>query len=181
MNVSFTAAGPQWALSFERDLEHSPDKVWRALTERELLREWFPADIEGEWEPGAALRFIFLHGEGDGLPEDQLLGEVLEVDPPRNLWFRWGDHFFRCELTTERGGCRLVFSDTFADASEGARNATGWNLCLANLDLILDGAAVAKFTIDRWHQRFTHYSKEFEAAAGPQQGLPENYPRTGEQ
>ena len=69
--------GPRFALRLERRLPHSPEKVWRALTERELLKQWFPADVEGAWTVGATLRFHFLHGEGDNMPEEDLQGEVL--------------------------------------------------------------------------------------------------------
>ncbi|WP_432420569.1 SRPBCC domain-containing protein [Nocardia carnea] len=38
-------------------LAHPPAKVWRALTESEHLRHWFPADILGERRAGAEVRF----------------------------------------------------------------------------------------------------------------------------
>jgi len=41
-------AGDRWQLHFTRRLPHPPEKVWRALTEPEHLKEWFPNDIEGE-------------------------------------------------------------------------------------------------------------------------------------
>ena len=74
--------GPRYTLAVERRLAHAPEKVWRVLTERGLLTQWFPCDVEGGWQVGAQLRFTFLHGEGDGLPEDDLKGEVLAVDEP---------------------------------------------------------------------------------------------------
>ena len=175
MDASFTKSGKRYTLLFERNLAHMPEKVWRVLTDRELLRQWFPCDVEGEWKVGAELRFAFLHGEGDGLSEDELRGEVLAVDPPKHLEFRWGDHFYLCNLTPEADGCRFIFSDSFEDASEGARNAAGWELCLSNLDLLLEGAALAKFALDHWKKNFERYAKKFEPEAGPQQGLPENF------
>ncbi|UMG93452.1 SRPBCC domain-containing protein [Nocardioides sp. TF02-7] len=39
--------GDRVGLRFERRLAHPPEKVWRALTESEHLRHWFPADIVG--------------------------------------------------------------------------------------------------------------------------------------
>lgn len=176
MDASFTKEGPRYSLSFERKLRHSPEKVWRVLTERELLSQWFPCDVEGEWKEGAKLQFTFLHGEGEGLSDDELRGEVLRVDPPSRLEFRWGEHFYRCELKADGSGCRLVFTDSFDDPSLGARNAAGWEICLENLDLVLEGAAAAKFMIDLWQRKFEHYAKKFRKQAGPQEGLPENYP-----
>ena len=73
-------AGERRSITQEIRLKAPVDAVWRALTERELLRKWFPADVEGEWTAGAKLRFVFLHGEGEGLSDDELSGEVLAVD-----------------------------------------------------------------------------------------------------
>ena len=178
MDASFSKNGPRYTLLFERQLSHPPEKVWRVLTERELLRQWFPYDVDGDWKVGAPLRFTFLHGEGEGLPEDVMRGEVLKVDPPHQLEFRWGDHYYRCELIAEGEGCRLIFSDSFGDASEGARNAAGWEACLQNLDLILEGGSAVKFVVDAWRNRFEYYAQKFELIAGPQAGMPENYPET---
>jgi hypothetical protein len=32
-------------LRFERDLHHSQDRVWRAVTDPQELRDWFPAEV----------------------------------------------------------------------------------------------------------------------------------------
>ena len=69
MDATFVKAGARYTLGLERRLAHSPEKVWRVLTERELVKQWFPADIDGEWKVGATLQFKFLHGEGDGLSD----------------------------------------------------------------------------------------------------------------
>ena len=42
---------------FERRLAHSPERVWRAVTEPDELAAWFPDTIEGEFAPGAEVRF----------------------------------------------------------------------------------------------------------------------------
>ena len=143
MDASLTKTGPRYTLGLERRLAHSPEKVWRVLTERDLLNQWFPCDVEGEWKVGSELRFNFLHGEGEGLPEEDLRGEVLVLDPPRLLEYRWGTHLLRCELTADGDGCRLLFSESFEDASWGARNAAGWEMCLDNLELLVQGQSGA--------------------------------------
>ncbi len=176
MDATLKQSGSRYVLALERRLAHPPEKVWRVLTERELLKQWFPCDVAGAWTVGSELRFTFLHGEGDDLPEEDLRGEVRTVEPPRLLEFRWGDHEFRCELVPHEGGCRLLFSESFEDASWGARNAAGWEMCLDNLGLVLDGAAVAKFAVEVWKERFAHYVSKFEPDAGPQQGMPESHP-----
>jgi uncharacterized protein YndB with AHSA1/START domain len=174
MDATLTKDGALLVLRLERRLSHTPEKVWRVLTEREHLKQWFPADIHGGWEVGAALSFEFMHGEGEGLPEEQLRGEVLTVDEGRLLEFRWGDGVIRYELIPDGDGCRLLLSETLSDASWGARDAAGWEMCLDNLDLLIDGAAVLKFSWDAWRPKFEYYKKKFEPEHGPQDEPPED-------
>jgi len=174
MDAALTKAGPLLRLNLERHLAYAPEKVWRVLTERELLKQWFPCNIEGDWKVGAALRFEFLHGEGEGLSEDQLRGEVLAVELHRLLEFRWGNGVIRCELIPDGDGCRLLFSETLDDASWGARNAAGWEMCLDNLELLIEGGTLAKFAWDAWRAKFERYKKKFEPEHGPQDEPPES-------
>ena len=39
--------GEKWTLVLVRELRHSPDKVWQALTDPAHLREWAPFDADG--------------------------------------------------------------------------------------------------------------------------------------
>lgn len=174
MDATFVKAGARYTLGLERRLAHSAEKVWRVLTERELLKQWFPADVEGEWRVGANLQFTFLHGEGEGLPEEELRGEVLRVLRPRLLEFRWGKHIIRSEVIEDGDGCRLLFSETLDDPSWGARNAAGWELCLDSLETILKGGTLVKFAWDVWRAKFRRYVKKFEPEFGPQGEPPEN-------
>jgi uncharacterized protein YndB with AHSA1/START domain len=176
MDASLTRSGEHCVLALERRLPHPPEKVWRVVTEKELLHQWFPAHVLGEWEVGAPLAFEFQHGEGDGLPEEELRGEVLTVEPGRLLEFRWGQSILRCELIPDGDGCRLLFSETLENASWGARNAAGWEFCLENLETILDGAAVGAFVMRAWRGRFEHYVAAFQPEFGPQEGPPETHP-----
>ena len=71
--------GTRPAVRLERQLPDSPATVWRALTEREQLRSWFPCDVivEGDhWVAGAAITFPF----PPEVIDMTLTGEVLEVD-----------------------------------------------------------------------------------------------------
>jgi uncharacterized protein YndB with AHSA1/START domain len=50
------------AVRLERHLVDPPAVVWRALTEREQLRSWFPCDVivsDGGWRAGAEISFPF--------------------------------------------------------------------------------------------------------------------------
>ena len=52
--IDKTAPSQTESISFEFDLHHSPEKVWRALTDPALLAEWLLPVVGLELEPGAA-------------------------------------------------------------------------------------------------------------------------------
>lgn len=67
-------------LSFECDLPDAPEKVWRALTEPELLAAWMmPNDMKAE----AGSRFAFAG------PDAPIECEVIEAEPCRLLRYSW--------------------------------------------------------------------------------------------
>ncbi|HYZ30585.1 MAG TPA: SRPBCC domain-containing protein [Thermoleophilaceae bacterium] len=156
----------QPAVRLERRLPDPPAVVWRALTEREQLRSWFPCDVivaGGRWEAGAAITFEF----PAEVIDMTLSGDVLEVDEPRVLAFTWGEETLRFELTPEDGGTRLVLIDELPP-SAAARNAAGWESCL-------DRLAGVEPAPDAWRPRFEAYATEFEPELGPQEGPPAGY------
>jgi uncharacterized protein YndB with AHSA1/START domain len=147
-------------LHFDRQLTRPPAAVWRALTDREELKAWFPCDIITEgWKVGASLRFVFRGGEWHDLD-----GTVLEYDEPHVLAFTWGDETLRFELSESEGGTRLLFTDEL-DPSIAARNAAGWDVCL---ELLESGQT----DDDLWKVRFDHYVAAFAPALGDQVGPP---------
>ena len=155
--------GSRPAVRLERRLPDPPATVWRALTEREQLRSWFPCDViveGGEWVIGAVITFPF----PPEVIDMTLTGEVLEVDEPRLLVFTWGDDTLRFELSPFGDGTLLVLIDELA-ASGAARNAAGWDTCL-------DRLAGLEPAPDAWQPRFEAYAARFEPAVGPQEGPP---------
>ena len=169
MDARIEKDGSRYTLIVERRLEYPVERVWRVLTERELLKQWFPCDVEGEWTVGAPLRFVFLHEVGDGVSEEDLVGEVIAVEPPSLLEYRWGRSVIRCELHAESGACRFVLSELLEDPSMGARSAAGWEMCLQNLDTVLQAGTVAKFVWDVWQAKFDRYVKLFTPTFGKQE------------
>lgn len=74
------------SLSFEFDLRHSPEKVWRALTDPVLLAEWLLPVIGLELEPGAAFTFKTQpHPGWDGVVNCRML----EIEAHRKLRYAW--------------------------------------------------------------------------------------------
>ncbi len=158
--------GARPAVRLERLLPDPPRSVWRALTEREQLRSWFPCDVVlagGEWTVGASIAFPF----PPEVIEMTLTGEVLAVREPELLVFTWGEETLRFELSAEDGGTRLVLIDELP-APGAARNAAGWETCLDRL-AGLDPAPTA------WQPRFEAYAASFAPVLGPQEGPPSGY------
>jgi uncharacterized protein YndB with AHSA1/START domain len=153
------------AVRLERQLPGPPSVVWRALTDREELRSWFPCDViveGGRWEVGAAIIFPF----PPEVIDRTLTGEVLEVDRPNALAFSWGEETLRFELTPQDHGTRLVLINELSP-SAAARNAAGWDMCLDRL-AGLDPPR-------EWQSRFDVYSATFTSVLGPQEGPPAGY------
>jgi uncharacterized protein YndB with AHSA1/START domain len=74
------------SISFEFDLHHSPEKVWRALTDPVLLTEWLLPVVELKLEPGAAFTFKTQPYPGwDGIVNCR----ILEIEAHRKLSYTW--------------------------------------------------------------------------------------------
>ena len=151
-----------WRLRFERRLAHSPQRVWRAITEPEHLAAWFPqAVVVSAWEVGAPLQF-------DGFD-----GEVLAFEEGSMLAFRWGTDVIRLEVRPDGDGTRLTLLDSIDQLGKAARDAAGWHVCLDRLAAHLDGASSAGTTGDRWRAVHPGYVEAFgpeAATVGPPAG-----------
>jgi uncharacterized protein YndB with AHSA1/START domain len=145
-------------LTYERELAHPPEKVWRAITESEHLHHWFPADIVGERVPGAELRFVFwpetVEQAGDeveavGVPLDDpsLPGRLITWEPPRLLELTWDTEQLRFDLDPVDGGTRLRL--TVRASEPGPRGyqstAAGYHVCLDALAAHLDQDSFSLF------------------------------------
>lgn len=153
-------------LRFERQLAHSPQRVWQALTDDGELATWFPARIDGAREPGAPLSFIFPPVAGQ-VPADSteegavMTGEMLVFDPPSVLEYMWDVDLLRWELEPRDGGTLLTFTHIFDDKRRGARDAAGWDICLASLSALLAKRVAEPFTDERHADLFAHYEERF--------------------
>jgi uncharacterized protein YndB with AHSA1/START domain len=84
--IDKTAPSQTESISFEFDLHHSPEKVWRALTDPVLLAEWLLPVIGLELAPGAAFTFKTQPQPGwDGIVNCRFL----EIEAQRKLSWRW--------------------------------------------------------------------------------------------
>lgn len=160
MNGELERIGDAWRLRFTRELAHAPEKVWRAITEPEHLRCWFPDPIVGEWTVGAPLRFESAYVDGGFFD-----GRVLTVEPPRLLEFTWGTDTLRLEIEPSAAGCVLTLLDTIDEVGKAARDGAGWHVCLDKLGLHLDDATPEWSDGERWGGLHAGYVAVFGPAA----------------
>ena len=84
--IDKTAPSQTESISFEFDLHHSPEKVWRALTDPALLAEWLLPVFDLKLERGAAFTFKTQpHPGWDG----SVNCRVLEIEAYRKLSYTW--------------------------------------------------------------------------------------------
>jgi hypothetical protein len=96
---------------------------------------------------------------------------VLAFDPPRRVAFTWGGSELHVELEPAgEHGCTLTLINVLEARDEGARNAAGWSVCLAELDKHVAGAEVDgphSAAAEDWQSLYDAY-----VAAGMPAGAP---------
>jgi uncharacterized protein YndB with AHSA1/START domain len=160
--------GGRWRLRFTRELAHPQERVWRAITEPEHLKAWFPQHVSGEWVIGGPLTFSSPEGRGPDFD-----GEVLAYDPQSLVEFRWGTDVIRLELAARGAGCTLTLLDTIGELGKAARDAAGWHECLDRLEAEVAGEPPSFKPGERWAEAHPRYVDAFgpEAATlGPPPG-----------
>lgn len=73
-------------LVIEKEFTHPPEKVWRALTQGALIKEWL---MDNDFQPVVGHKFSFRAtpvGTWSGVIESQ----VLVVEPNQKLSYSWG-------------------------------------------------------------------------------------------
>lgn len=122
----------------EREIAYPPEKIWRALTQSEMIAEWL---MKNDFQPEVGRHFR-LSGDWGGVD-----CEVLSVDPHNSLSYTWNhpnsDPAFDLRsvvtftLTPTDNGTHLRieqvgFGPEQKQAFHGAR--AGWTQHLANLE-----------------------------------------------
>jgi uncharacterized protein YndB with AHSA1/START domain len=141
--IDKTAPSQNESISFEFDLHHSPEKVWRALTDPVLLTEWLLPVIELKLEPGAAFTLKTQPQPGwDGIVNCRFL----EIEAHRKLSLRWIvgdiDTVVTFTLTPTASGTRLslVQSGFRPDQKQNFGGARyGWKMMGGKLIDLLAG------------------------------------------
>src|SRR6201987_5459175 len=79
--------GENWTLVLVRELRHSPEKVWLALTDPAHLREWAP--FEADVNLGTAGTTVKLTTVGAPTAEG-CRTNVTRAEAPKVLEYKWG-------------------------------------------------------------------------------------------
>ena len=134
------------SLSIVRKLDAAPGKVWRAITEPEMLKRWMaPSDdfkipvAEAELRVGG--RYHIIMNAPDGQVHD-VSGVYREIVPNKKLVYTWAwkstperESVVTIELRPTGGGTELTLKhEQFADAEARDRHQQGWMGCLARLE-----------------------------------------------
>jgi uncharacterized protein YndB with AHSA1/START domain len=163
--------GAKWTLILVRELRHSPEKVWQALTDPAHLREWAPFDADGNLSTvGATVKLTTV-----GAPS-QLVSEttVKRADAARLLEYNWGGFDMRWQLEPSGDGTRLTLWTNIGHRFI-AMGAAGWHICFDVLDRLLGGTPIGRIVGPEamqfgWRRLNAEYAQQFgiKASEDPQ-------------
>ena len=149
--------GDKWTLILVRELRHSPEKVWQALTDPAHLREWAPFVVDGSMATvGATVNLTWV---GNPKPIET---RVTRADAPNVL--EYGD--IRWELDALSGGTRLTLWSTI-DRRFIAWGAAGWHIAFDVLDRLVSGTPIGRFAgsddvrFGAWQRLVGEYAQQF--------------------
>ena len=149
--------GDKWTLVLVRELRHSPEKVWQALTDPAHLREWAPFDADGSLGTVGTVNLTWV-----GNPQQAIATRVTRADVPKVL--EYGDT--RWELEVFGGGTRLTLWHNI-DRRFISMGAAGWHICFDVLDRLLSGTPIARMAagdamkFGGWQRLNAEYAQQF--------------------
>jgi len=132
------------AVVSEIEIAAPPQRVFRALIDREQALQWVTNDAfemtlwEMDVRPGGKWRFVSKERKGAGAGKDfDHHGEIVEIDPPRLLSYSWFANWHenpshptlvRWELIPTKAGTRLKVTHSGLAALPGACQgySQGW-------------------------------------------------------
>ena len=155
--------GEKWTLVLVRELRHSPEKVWQAITDPEQLREWAPFDADGSLgTAGSTVKLTTV-----GTPQPHVTEtKVTRADAPYALEYSWGGNDMRWELEALGGGTRLTLWASI-DRRYISWGAAGWHICFDVLDHLLGGTPIGRMVagdavkFGGWQQLNKEYAQQF--------------------
>src|SRR5215470_10924932 len=148
--------GEKWTLILVRELRHSPEIVWQALTDPGQLREWAPFVADGNLGAVGTVKLTWV-----GAPAAQET-TVTRAEAPKVLEYndtRW-------ELEAIGSGTRLTLWHNI-DRRFISWGAAGWHIAFDVLDRMLGGSPIGRIAggdamkFAGWQRLNAEYAKEF--------------------
>jgi uncharacterized protein YndB with AHSA1/START domain len=156
-------SGEGWTLVLTRDLRHSPERVWQALTDPAELSQWSPFDADGNLgKTGNTVKLTTVGAPTPHVTETT----VTRADAPEVLEYNWGGFDVRWKLEPHGEGTRLTLW-TNIDKRFIAMGAAGWHLCLDVMDYLLSGDPIGRIVaadamhFEGWQRLNAKYAQEF--------------------
>ncbi len=154
--------GEKWTLILVRELRHSPEKVWQALTDPAHLREWAPFEADASLGTiGTTVKLTMV-----GTPTPQVFETTVKrAEAPRLLEYSWGGSDIRWELEAFGGGTRLTLWHNI-DRRFISMGAAGWHICFDVMDRLLSGTPIGRIVAGEamkfgWPRLNSEYAKQF--------------------
>ncbi len=147
----------KWTLILVRELRHSPEKVWQALTDPAHLREWAPFEADGSL--GTVGTTVKLTWVGTAQVSET---RVTRADAPKVLEY----NDIRWELEAFGGGTRLTLWHSI-DRRFISWGAAGWHICFDVLERLLAGEPIGRIVgaeamkFGGWQRLNAEYAKQF--------------------
>jgi uncharacterized protein YndB with AHSA1/START domain len=130
------------SLVIEREMPHSPKKIWRALTQGPLIAEWL---MTNDFQPVVGHRFSFRATPVPGW-NGVIDSEVLVVEPPTRLSYGWAsmglETVVTWTLTSTEGGTHLRMEQSGFPSETGANYKGakyGWTNFIGKLEHVVGG------------------------------------------
>jgi len=167
--------GEKWTLVLVKELRHSREKVWQAITDPAHLREWAPFDADGSLgTAGNTVKLATVGAPGPRVTETK----VTRADAPKLLEYKWGEFDMRWQLEAISGGTRLTLWTNIARPYI-SMGAAGWHICFDVLDHLLGGTPLGRIAgpdamkFSGWQRLNAEYARQFEAPNWPPQAAQE--------
>ena len=148
--------GEKWTLVLVKELRHSPEKVWQALTDPTHLHEWAPFEVDGSMGSVVTVKLTWV---GSPTPIET---KVTRAEAPKVLEYndtRW-------ELEAVEGGTRLTLW-TNIDRRYISMGAAGWHIAFDVLERLLDGTPISRIAggdamkFAGWQRLNAEYAEQF--------------------
>ena len=145
----------KWTLILVRELRHSPEKVWQALTDPAHLREWAPFVTDKSLGTVGTVHLTWVGTQQDAETK------VTRAEAPHVLEY----NDMRWELQASGDGTRLTLWHNI-DRRFVSWGAAGWHICFDVLDRLLSGTPIGRIVAGEatkfgWQQLVAEYAKQF--------------------